>query len=193
MAIECKLDDYPILYNNKKTLKDLSVDTSGSSGHAYMTESKLLAIDFDEVKRLYVNEMGHSEDDACSLDALYQNNDQLIFFEFKNGRVNNSNVRWKAYDSLMILGGILNITINQLRKTAILIIVYNEGVNPIGNSVIKNTDAAPSLISISKRIKGLAGEELIRFNLERFKDLYYKDVHTFTKSEFEEYLDTLVG
>lgn len=195
MAIDCILDDYSIFKENKKSLKEISVDTSKDSGCVYMTESQLQVIDFDKVKTVFTNERGHSEEDACSLDALYQHDEQFIFMEFKNGKVNNSNVRWKVYDSLMILGSIINFTINQLRSKGVLIVVYNQERNPLrdnGSKGNSTTDSPPSLVSIAKGIKNLAGEELIRFNLERFKDLYFDEVHTYTQPEFEAYLKTIM-
>ena len=34
----------------------------------------------------------------------------------------------------------------------------------------------------------LLKKEFIRFDLEKFKKLYFYDVHTYSKEEFEEYL-----
>lgn len=41
---------------------------------------------------------------------------------------------------------------------------------------------------IGKHVSQKAGEELIRFDLERFKSLYFRDVHTYTEKEFETYI-----
>ena len=41
--------------------------------------------------------------------------------------------------------------------------------------------------AIAKHFLGKAKEELIRFDLERFKTLYFRNVHTYSKEEFKAY------
>ena len=36
---------------------------------------------------------------------------------------------------------------------------------------------------------GKGNEELIRFDLERYKHLYFHEVHTYTKAEFDKYIE----
>ena len=88
------LDDYPLFRDNKDTLKKLSKDEhDGKESNAiYMTQSELLAVDFDKVKRIYANTLGHSEDDAFSVDGLSHTENELVFIEFKNGKFQNSKV-----------------------------------------------------------------------------------------------------
>ena len=162
-------------FQGKKTLKELSKDTSGPSTE-YMTQSTLLATDFDSVKRDYANSFSHSENDVCSFDALIQSSDEILFIEFKNGEVKNANIRWKAYDSLLIFLDMCNYPVDLLRTHDSLIVVYNKTKNE------------SSQVMSNKSIKRLAGEELIMFNLERFSGLFFKSVHTYNEEEFESYL-----
>ena len=71
------------LENFKNTLENISLDKINSQ---YMTNSKLEAIDFDEVKNEYINSLNlykfpHSND-ALFID---KENNIMIFIEFKNG------------------------------------------------------------------------------------------------------------
>ena len=46
-------------------------------------------------------------------------------------------------------------------------------------------------VDVCQLLRDKAREELIRFDLERYKKLYFKDVHTYPKEEFETYLQAL--
>ena len=63
-----------------------------------------------------------------------------------------------------------------MRKTDEFILVYNE---------------EKSKYVIAKYFTKKAGNEFIRFGLERYDGLYFKSVHTYTEKEFEKFMDEL--
>ena len=181
--ITVNIDDFEIFCSNKANLKELSVDKS-ISPFEYMSDSEILATDFDEVKRQYTNNLGHSENDANSVDALFESSDKLIFVEFKNGVVNKQNVRWKGYDSLLIFCDITKTDIEWMRNNAVYIVVYNAEKN-------KDRNMVPSQLDIEDYLFDKAKEKVVRFGLNRFEGLFYHKVYTFTKDEFRSYLRCL--
>ena len=92
---------------------------------------------FDLVKQKYLNNLGHSENDAQSVDALTQTEKAIVFIEFKNGRVHNSDVKTKIRDSLLIYCDITKSTISTTRADSVLVLVYNLESNPIPNQLTK--------------------------------------------------------
>ena len=188
------LDDYDLFRDNKGTLKELSKDDSGNqtSTPVYMTESNLLAVDFDEVKRLYTNAQGHSEDHAFSVDALSHTDTEVTFIEFKNGKVNNKNVKDKIRDSLLMFCDITKTTLCDTRQYVDFILVYNEGRNPLPNQVTRGfVQPSESRLSIAQTLAKLGKQEFVGFDLERFKGLYFKNVHTYTQEQFEAFIPSL--
>lgn len=89
---QCKL-----LSTNISTLKKISKDNSDANNIQYMTDSQIEAINFDMVKRNYANNLSFSEECAKSVDGIIFWNDELIFIEFKNGKMANekSNIKRK--------------------------------------------------------------------------------------------------
>ena len=67
--------NYQILTDNRTTLKAASYD---SANNQYMTDSALLAVNFDRVKADYLRELGYPPEMAKSVDALAKSvNDTL--------------------------------------------------------------------------------------------------------------------
>lgn len=173
------INDYDILRNNRKSLKELSEDTANSE---YMTESTMEAIDFDTVKESYTRKLKLPMSNAFSVDAILCKDNKIIFIEFKNGFMEKAtiqNVHDKVRDSLLILNAITDINVCTTQKEAEFILVYNERKN---NSKKNITN------SIMKKAK----KEMILFGLHRFETLYFKDVHTYTKQEFNQYIKKLI-
>lgn len=172
------INDYDILRNNKRSLRELSEDSANSE---YMTESIMEAIDFDTVKENYARKLGIALNSAFSVDAILCKNNKIIFIEFKNGMIEKAitqNIQNKIRDSLLILNAITDINVCTTQKEAEFILVYNERKN---NSKKNITN------SIMKKAK----KEMILFGLQRFETLYFKDVHTYTKQEFKQYIKNL--
>lgn len=183
------LDTFPIFAENKTTLMQASMDDSDREHVQYMTRSDLKAVDFDWVKRLYANRLKLSEESATSVDAIVQFEDHIDFIEFKNGKVNNRNIKDKARDSLLIFLDITGRTLNYARNRVDYIVVYNPQRNPPPNQLKKEAlQDSPSRISIANHFSKKAGTPLILFDLEKYQTLYFRKVRTYSKEEFEEYL-----
>lgn len=186
------LEDYPVFRENKETLKETSKDDRELSNIQYMVEIEMEVINFDQVKQHYVNALGLSENHAASVDAVVQFTDHIAFIEFKNGKVNNRNVKDKIRDSLLMFSDITGQTISQLRETLDLIVVYNQERNPLPNQLKKDgIQESLSRTAIADHIAGKAKEEHILFDLERYKKLYFREVHTYAKEKFVRYLQTV--
>lgn len=176
------VDLYDILSHNKSTLKELSKDTSGDEV-IYMTESSLEAISFDHVKTEYTNRLELSEETARSVDALAFIGSSNVFIEFKNGDMRNEKqkVKTKIRDSLLILSDIIKCDISFTRENLSFILVYNKDKN-------SRSHGPNSRQAISEHIMNQANIEEIRFGLDIFPTLYFKEVHTYNEEEFEAYL-----
>lgn len=186
---------YAMFADHKSTLKECSEDNSDGSTIKFMTESQIEAVNFDKFKTKYTNDLRLSEECAASADALLQTDTGLAFVEFKNGKVNNRNVKDKIRDSLLLFCDFTQKTISYTREHVDFIVVYNEEKNPLPNQYKKQTTAdAPSRTEISRYFLGKGNQELILFDLERYQHLYFREVHTYTKEQFGNYIEkTLLG
>ncbi len=191
-------DDFEIFRENLSTLRKLSMDDSDALGIQYMTDSEMEAVDFDAVKTEYMNQLGLSEENAASIDAIvdHMGNRNIIFIEFKNGNMKNEKrkVKDKIRDSLLIFNDITGKNITYSRQWIDFILVYNLEKNPVPNQLTKRSvqDSA-SRYEIAKYFLGKGNKELIRFDLERFEKLYFRSVHTYSKKEFEIFLQKQCG
>lgn len=87
------LELYPILLDNRKSLRETSKDTSYPNDIQYMTSSETEVVNFDLVKRHYANGFGLSEEVVTSVDAIVPFENGILFVEFKNGKVNNREIK----------------------------------------------------------------------------------------------------
>lgn len=186
------LDTYKIFRVNKTTLKETSKDDRDRESVQYMTDSSIEVVDFDKVKRHYANQLHLSEECAASADALAKIDDKLLMIEFKNGKVNNRNVKDKVRDSLLFFCDITGKNISYTRENLDFIVVYNQQKNPLPNQLKKQTSEmiqdSPSREAIGKYFLKKGNEEFILFDLERYKRLYFREVHTYSTEEFGKYV-----
>ncbi|WP_152607244.1 hypothetical protein [Terrisporobacter othiniensis] len=176
----------------RETLSETSKDTANNE---YMTNSNMNVINFDSYKEFYINKLNlpiiydsrntPQKRGIKSNDALFINNDEIYFIEFKNGSINDSNngpfsLHTKLYDSLLILLDTIDENISFSRKNIKYILVFNETKKHKAKSFRSN-----SLNAISSRLADLSNKEIIHFDLHKFKDIYLNEVHTYTKSQFE--------
>lgn len=186
------LNSYEIFSESRQSLKETSKDDSNSQDIQYMTTSEMEVINFDLVKMKYANALDLSEESATSVDAILPFRDGIIFLEFKNGIVNNRNIKDKARDSLLIFLGIIKKSIEYSRRYIDFVVVYNAEKNPLSSQEKKRRlQETPSRVSIATCLMNKAGEEFVRFDLERYKTLYYRNIHTYTKDNFDRYLLSL--
>jgi len=181
------IDDFEIFKNNLSTLKETSIDNHDGVDF-YMTESVLEVINFDKVKDEYIKDMRLYEVPKSN-DVLYIGQDgEITFIEFKNGQMIRDkifNVRLKIFDSLLIFTDIIGQGVNFTRTNMKYILVYNEEKNlpEINKTTIRNSSSRDEIAK--KLIEQKGKGKFIKFNLERFKNLYFNDIYTYTKEEFE--------
>ena len=154
------------------TLKNLSLDNSNGE-KIYMTDSQIVALDFDKIKTNY----------ASSVDALFDDDNNKLFIEFKNGNLKKqySKIRAKARDSILIYGEIKDKTLNEFRHNYSFMLVYNSEIN--------KTEKSKEYIS--KSVHNLAKEHEVFFGMNVLKKVFFKEVYTLDKNEFEEFLKTI--
>lgn len=187
-------EDYPILKNNMSTLRETSIDYHDKEHISYMTSSSRSAVNFDGVKSEYVKHLSLSENPKSN-DALFMSNrNDLVFVEFKNGFMDSEKkfaVRKKIYDSVIILTDILNMGISNLKDHMQYILVYNENVNA-EEKEIKNkklyVQPSESFDNFAKIISRQAKSEYVCFGVKIFENYCFKNVHTYTEKEFEQFL-----
>ena len=182
-------------YNNS-SLKDTSKDKK-----EYMTNSeKIKVINFDNLSKKGYSKMLRLKRQSFPFktnDALYLDveNNKFIFIEFKNGSfsVNEKNFKekelpqleLKIIGSMYILQEITGKSFKELREITDYILVYNKEKNPHIFSAVDMGNYIVNLGTLNnKKIRNL--KEGISFGLEKFKGYCFKNVHTYSKEEFEE-------
>jgi len=165
------------------TLKNTSMDKNKQSVDNYMTMCETKVVNFDTFKNKFIKNMKLTTIPK-SCDALYMTKyNELFMIEFKNGIIEvlkNYEIKVKIYESLLILCEKLSQTIEYMRKNLSFILVYNENVKH-GAKQFDDT----GLNEIKMELLKLANEHIIRFGLNHFNKLYFKEVNTYTKAEFE--------
>lgn len=192
-----QLNRYKIFNANVDTLHNLSVDNSTPPREEFVTGSQLLAVDFDHVKDEYTRNLHITNESSDSVDALINIRGVSTFVEFRNGKiVEKKKIRNKARDSLLILCDIANKHIGYTRQYMNFILVYNAAKNPMTTDerqmISEDYGLEPgngSLEYICRQLTKLSNKKFVRFGLELLQTMYFKDVYTFTKKEFEVYLN----
>ena len=176
-----------IFKKNRSTLKKTSYDDANKE---YMSDSLFEVIDFDKVKEDYCFPLGLGEQLPKSCDALCFLENKIIFIEFKNGKVETFNVRKKIYDTILIFSDIVGCSIKDTRNNVEYILVYdkikNETSREYGDYPKRKIQRSKSFNLISDSISKLAKKEIVKFKIWDFQKYLLKDVHTYTKEEFEE-------
>lgn len=189
-------NEYSILKDNMSTLKETSLDNHDPNDNVYMTNSDRCAVNFDNVKRKYIETL-HLHEEPKSNDALFLNRkNKLVFVEFKNGFMDGQKkfaVRKKIYDSIIILTDILNVGISRLRDDMEYILVYNESVNAGEKDVMNKNKTfvqhSEAFDYFAKSVSRMAEEEYVCFGIKIFENFCFSKVHTYTEKEFAEYLE----
>lgn len=193
-----------IIDEKKDTLKNTSYDDNNKE---YMVDSQLSVCSFDKVKEWYIqNKIPNVNPNPKSNDALYFRDQDCYFIEFKNGKIDRKvtfNLKKKIYDSLFLLfdlkyvdkNGVCIDSISYTRKHMTYILVYNEAkssskypqkqIDDTKDTLVENTHISTNRTNLYKQLRALAKEELISFDLEQFKNYFFKNVHTYTVEEFQ--------
>lgn len=181
---------------NTSTLKQTSKDDNNEE---YMTESTIKVINFDSVGGDKYSKNNRLNIQLKTNDVLFlHNNKKYTFIEFKNGKLLDKtnkidikklkDIELKILNSLFVLGDIEEKSLSSLKEITDYVLVYNEekntpnernSISEIGNYFINQGDISSEKIKTEK-------EEIICFGLEKFKGYCFKNVHTYSKEEFEE-------
>lgn len=192
--------------NHFSSLQETSIDKNTDSKNGQpqpMIFSTRKAVNFDRVKEEYIKEK------KLCLSEIPKSNDVLfddgkgflVFVEFKNGFVDYKTklaLHKKIYDSILIFSDITSIGISEMREQMKYILVYNDNKNRENNpdkelqDKLKSTvQPSSSFDAFAKNLGKYANEEYVCFGLRIFKNYCFKEVHTYTEKEFEDYLKTL--
>lgn len=181
---------------NTSTLKQTSKDDNNEE---YMTESTIKVINFDSVGGDKYSKNNKLNIQLKTNDVLFlHNNKKYTFIEFKNGKLLDKtnkidikklkDIELKILNSLFVLGDIEEKSLSSLKEITDYILVYNEekntpnernSISEIGNYFINQGNVSSEKTKTEK-------EEIICFGLEKFKGYCFKNVHTYSKEEFEE-------
>lgn len=150
-----------------ETLKILS---HNSAAGEYLTESQLLAVDFDKyTKRKYYRQPPR----PSSNDALYFTANYNYFIEFKGGcntRKRKNKLHKKNRDSVNTLVAKAGENVNDIKSSYIYVLVYKPKLEPEQNFITL--------------IGKLAGKKRVPFGLDTFKGTTFHDVHALSVEEF---------
>ena len=181
---------------NTSTLKQTSKDDNNEE---YMTESQIKVINFDSVGGDKYTRNNNLSIQLKTNDVLFLHSDRrYTFIEFKNGKLlDKSNridikklkdIELKILNSMFVLGDIEEKSLSSLKEITDYVLVYNEekntpnernSISEIGNYFINQGNISSEKTKTEK-------EEIICFGLEKFKGYCFKNVHTYSKEEFEE-------
>lgn len=193
------LCDFPLFLRHMTTLEESSIDSS-SGTRIPMIVSLFPAVNFDEVKDEY-SAIHHIPQKPKSNDALMEDGrGNLVFVEFKNCKIDKPlqyELRKKIYDSLLIFSDITSETLSYTRTALKYCLVYNETENYnnlTDDELIEKNKAVQNSFSydkIAKTFLDFANKEYICFGLKMFGGYCFKEVHTYTESEFTAYISSL--
>ena len=184
-----RLNDYWILNSRRvlSTMREVSVDDSNAAEKEYMTDSNAEVINFDLVKREYMNSLRMSEEGAKSVDGLFQaKNDSLddaaiYMIEFKNGNIENRDIERKVRDSVLIFQSITGTQLEDTRKNVTFVLMYNSE---------KQTLNYRDMRAMAKANQGRA--EFCLFGLAHLRGFCFKNVFAYSQQEFEKKIVPLV-
>lgn len=179
----------PIFKVYKESIKDTSYDKKNKE---YMSESELKVINFDKVTKRYCEDKGKKVVPK-SVDSLIYEDKKSIFIEFKNGVLDDEDIDDiinKIKDSLLIYCDIVETRISETRYSLDFILVYNKEKCIVETNIKKKTKKRKKYVSEYKireefNIKG------VKFKLNRYKGLYFKEFHVYTKERFDDYINKI--
>jgi len=172
-----------MLKNYPDTLEKTSEDSNKPVDDKYMTSCKRIVVNVDRLKDDFVKNMSLTEIPK-SCDALYMTSQNEFFMiEFKNGIIDvkkKYEIKVKTFESLLMISEKFSQTTDFMRNNISFILVYNENV---AHGQEQYDDIGVRRVSGPVFRRALVRE--IRFGLHCFKKLYFKDVFTYSKAEFE--------
>jgi hypothetical protein len=185
-------NSFSLFADNQDSLKNTSYDEDNDE---YMTNIDLPVINFDKVTISYQKKCNLSAC-PCSNDALYiTENGLIVFIEFKNGTLDQKKafeLQYKIYDSLLTLFYIEKEKKSIPKNKLVYILVYNDEKNSESSPSEQNSydrktqiQSSPAKDAIGKILASKANSHFIKFGLEKIGKLYFKEIFTWSKKEFE--------
>lgn len=193
------IDNLPSILQHTTRLSCLSFDKDNGQ---YMTNSKKIAIDFDEVKNLY-NIENRNVFELKSNDALYIDKNNIHYFiEFKNGAINDyknknklsynlkKDLQLKMYDSIFILSDIKysdgRLYIDNYKNNNGISItnIIDFSKNYVVYILVYNSNKNGNL-QIHNHLGHKAKIVLEKFGLIKFKKFFLKEIYIYDENEFE--------
>jgi len=170
-----------MLQNFHDTLEATSNDSKKSES---MTTCQSIVVNIDKLKDDFVRKMRFSVfPKSCDALLYMAFNNEFFIIEFKNGRIMDKEyieIKEKIFETLLLLSEQFEATTKYMRKKMNFILVYNENVTH-GQKQFEDTGRG----RIQKTFCKLTKRHEPKFGLYRFKKMYFKDVFTYTKTEFE--------
>lgn len=161
-------------YRDFKYYSSWSECSKDDEHNEIMINSEVQVVDFDLVKRKYLNALGKSEECAASVDVLAEDeNGDVYMIEFKNGEIDADNIRKKVTESLLIYTDITHKTIKDTRENLSFILVYN----PDRKHFEPQRERA---IHLARMGKGLCKE----YGLDKYQGTYFLRAYMMTEAQF---------
>lgn len=186
------LYSHPIFAKHVTSLESTSRDTANNK---CMSLSNIMVINFDKFMKDYSLSRSIIRE-LSSNDALFCDDDCLVFVEFKNGRINNKDafdIRKKVYDSVLAFLDTTSMTLAEMRANTKYILVYNGRKDQYGVSKQDSINGdciqeSPDFGDLTGNMNSISKTECILFGLDLFLNYCFKEVHTYTQDEFEHYI-----
>lgn len=187
------------IFSMKSTVRETSAYNDEKHQKQIFIDSDREVINFDKVKDTYVKECNLDlSDKPNSSDAiLWENNDIIYLIEFKSGEIGFQevfNINLKISNSVFLLMDILKEPLEFFREKVEYILVFDGEKHHRAKSynagkLEKNqVNCSVSRAMIQGKLNEKAKQEHIQFNLGRYKNFLYHNVHTYTKSQFMNFL-----
>lgn len=176
-----------------ETLKETSFD---KDNQVYMVDLPYKVINFDKFQEDFFRQ--YHKPVCRSLDALFHHNHEWYFVEFKNGKINKNeknSISDKIGHSLLSFQDTIDEKIDYCRQNVNFILVYN----PEKNSFHTDQKQLPKdeyqfSSERQKLICHLPGikKKIPYFQMNRYEDIYFKNVFTMSNEEFVEFMKDIM-
>lgn len=177
-----EISNYSFLEKNRSNFQKCSKDANNNE---FMNVPDFPCIDFDNATEDFVRSRNGSVNVSWSADSFVRKKTgEPVLIEFKNGKLRGKesaihNVRDKMINSILILEAILKTDWQKLAKSMEFILVYNVDKNPF--------DPRESIHE--HMFNKESGTQGVRFDLQRYCPVYYRQVRTITEEEFSKLVD----
>lgn len=169
-----------------------------------MTEAELTAYQFDSAihsiwrramsEKAEITKRFNTTPAVC--DALMSCGGRHIIVEFKNGRLPKKtivNIHRKIHDSVMVYAYLAGADISKVREKPDFILVYNGEKNPRPECCWAPEETDGVLTASQEHVHFKANGEAVYYGVQQYEGRYFREVHTFTARQFEDFLKQMGG